>query len=109
MVKYTNEEIIRLLKKFIRKVNKKFKLEQVILFGSRARGDYLINSDVDLILVSKDFENLPFRKRMVEVIGDWDAYLDLEVLCYTPEEFNRKKEEEGIVKYALKEGINFAV
>ncbi len=105
MVKYTNEKIINLLKSFVRKVNRKFKLEQVILFGSRARGDYLNISDVDLILVSKDFENLSFRERIIQIIGYWDAYVDIEVLCYTPEEFNRKKKEIGIVRYAVNEGI----
>ncbi len=105
MVEYTNEKIMQLLKIYIKKLNKKFKLEKVILFGSRARGDYLINSDVDLILVSKDFENLPFRKRMSEVIEYWDENIDLEVLCYTPKEFKKKVRELGIIHYAIKEGV----
>ena len=105
MVKYTNERIMQLLKLYIKRLNKKFKLEKVILFGSRARGDYLINSDIDLIVVSKDFESIPFRKRMSEAIEDWSGEIDIEVLCYTPEEFKRKMKEIGIINIAVKEGI----
>ena len=105
MVEYTYQGIIHLLKAYLQEMNKKFKIEKAILFGSRARGEELHTSDVDLILVSRDFKNLHFRKRMIMALEGWDADLDLEVLCYTPEEFERKKKELGIVRVAVKEGI----
>ena len=105
MDKYTNERVMRLLKQYLKKVNKKFKIKTAILFGSRARNDWLLNSDVDLILVSKDFEDIPFRKRMSEVIEYWDEYIDLEVICYTPEEFNKLSKMITIAKEAKEKGI----
>ncbi len=105
MDKYTNERIMSQLSIFKKKVNKKFNLQQFILFGSRARGDYLLRSDVDILLVSSDFQKLDFRQRMAEVITYWDEMVDLEPLCYTPEEFERKKKQIGIVRQAVKEGI----
>ena len=105
MDKYTNERVKNILNKYLKKINKKFKIEKAILFGSRARNDWLLNSDVDLILVSKDFENIEFRKRMAEVIGEWNEYIDLEVICYTPKEFEILKKRIGIVQQAVKEGI----
>ena len=105
MDKYTNERVNKLLKEYLKKVGKKFKIEKAILFGSRSRDDWLLNSDVDLILVSKDFQNIPFRKRMSEVIEYWDEYIDLEVLCYTPEEFNRLSKIITLVREAKKKGI----
>jgi len=105
MDKYTNERVKKILRTYIKKVNKKFKLEKAILFGSRARGDYLLNSDVDMILVSKDFKKLKFKERMAEVLECWDEYIDIEPLCYTPEEFEKKKKQIGIVNQAIKEGI----
>src|SRR3989338_3642980 len=101
MDQYTNKRVMELLNQYLKKVNKKFKIEQAILFGSRARDDWVLNSDVDLILISKDFKDIPFRKRMSEVIGYWDEYIDLEVICYTPEEFDKLKNQITIVKKAV--------
>jgi predicted nucleotidyltransferase len=36
-----------------------YTLTEVIVFGSRARGDHRPESDVDVLLVSPDFEGLP--------------------------------------------------
>jgi uncharacterized protein len=83
MARYENERAIKKLKLFLKKIKKRFKLENSILFGSRARGDYLLDSDVDLILVSKDFDGIPFRKRMGECLEFWNEEIDLEVICYT--------------------------
>ena len=79
---------------------------QVIAFGSRARGDALSTSDLDLILVSPRFAAVPFLKRPVEMLEALDYPGGLEFLCYTPEEFEEKREEFGIVRVALEEGIS---
>ena len=78
---------------------------RVIVFGSRARGDALSTSDLDLILVSSRFASVPFLERPVQVLESLDYPGGLELLCYTPEEFERKREELGIVCVAVKEGI----
>lgn len=75
----------------------------MILFGSRACGEHLTTSDVDLIVVSPDFAGIPFLKRIREVVALWGS--DLEVLPYTPEEFARKKGQIGIVAGAAAQGI----
>lgn len=104
MDKYTNKEAINKLKTFLQKIKKKFNIDKSILFGSRAREDWLKTSDIDLILVSKDFEKTNFKKRIREVLKYWNENLDLEVICYTPEEFERKKSQIGLVQTASKEG-----
>ncbi len=81
------------------------KLDKVILFGSRARGDFMLYSDVDIILVSKDFEKLKFSDRIAEVIGEWEGNVDIEVICYAPREFENKKKQIGIIREAVKDGI----
>ena len=105
MDRKSNKEIIIELKKFIKLVNKQFKLENAILFGSRAREDHLNSSDVDLILVSNDFKNISFKKRGIEFIDLWNEPIDIQILCYTQEEFNKLKKQLGIVSQAIKEGI----
>ncbi len=100
----TNKNTIKELKKLKEKI-KKFKLDKMILFGSRARNEELEYSDADVIVVSKDFENLKFRERPDEFLDVWTYPIDLEILCYTPIEFEKKKKQIGIVQQAVKEGI----
>lgn len=104
MDKYTNEKVILCLKKLFKNLNKEIKIDKAILFGSRAREDYLYNSDVDLIIVSKNFKGMKFQDRTAIIFSYWDEYIDLEVLCYTPEEFERMKKRIGIVNQGVKEG-----
>lgn len=100
-----DKKTIETVKRFVGKVNKDFKLERAILFGSRAKGDYFLHSDVDLLLVSRDFEGLRFTDRMSRMYDYWSYEYPLEVLCYTPPEFEKKKKQIGIVRHAVKEGI----
>lgn len=98
MGKVTNKVIITELKK----LKKKYNIERMLLFGSRARGDELITSDVDVIAISKQFLNTPFKKRPNKLLDAWKLPIDLELLCYSPEEIERKKKEIGIISAALK-------
>jgi len=91
---------------FLNKVKKKFSIEKAVLFGSRARGDYLEDSDYDVILVSPDFKNIFFTQRIAMLYEYWKFFpINIEPLCYTPEEFERMKKRIGIVQQAIKEGI----
>lgn len=96
----------KVIKDFIRRVRQKYKIERAILFGSRARKDHLKNSDYDVILVSPDFQGVFFSSRISKMYIFWKHYpLEIEPICYTPEEFRQKMKEHGIVRQALKEGI----
>jgi len=91
---------------FLGKVRKKYKIDKAIFFGSRARNDNFKDSDYDVILVSPDFRGIFFTKRIALMYEFWNHYpLDIEPLCYTPEEFEVKKKQIGIVREAVKEGI----
>ena len=103
--KIPNKETIKLLNKHLGYIRRKFAPEKIILFGSRARGDHFTTSDIDLIIVSKKFKKIKFYDRMIQVYGNWNNQIDLESLCYTPEEFEKKKKQIGIVRQAVKEGI----
>lgn len=78
---------------------------QVIAFGSRVRGDALSTSDLDLILVSPWFASVPFLRRPGAILELLDYPGGLELLCYTPQEFEEKRQEFGIVRIAVEEGI----
>lgn len=78
---------------------------QVIAFGSRVRGDALSTSDLDLIVVSPWFASVPFLRRPGAVLELLEYPGGLELLCYTPEEFEEKRQEFGIVRVALEQGV----
>jgi hypothetical protein len=94
-----------LVREFARKVRAAFKVQKIIFFGSRVRGDHLIDSDYDFIIVSDDFKGLPFINRMTLMYEFWDSPLPIEPLCYTREEFHCKSNQISIVSDAVKEGI----
>ncbi|MBI5036563.1 nucleotidyltransferase domain-containing protein [Candidatus Micrarchaeota archaeon] len=89
---------------FLLKLKKNFQVEKAILFGSRARGDHLSESDYDFVIVSKDFSKMDFLDRIKAVIRRCDAFFNADFLCYTPEEFEKKRKQIGIVGEAVREG-----
>lgn len=95
----------RVTTRFMKDVSKKFHVAKAILFGSRARGDSLKNSDYDIILVSPDFEGKHFTERASEVLRTLTFHFPMDLLCYTPKEFDEKKSQIGIVRRAVSEGI----
>ncbi|MDR7414949.1 MAG: nucleotidyltransferase domain-containing protein [Armatimonadota bacterium] len=92
------------LRRFLHRVHERFPLERVLLFGSRARGDELETSDYDLLLVSEAFRALTWRERLRQIMDLWDLEVDLQPLCYTPEEFVRKRQELCVVAEAVESG-----
>lgn len=95
----------RKLSAFKRSVAKRFGLRKMLLFGSRARGDFLEGSDVDVVLVSDGFAGLSFPRRLSAVSELWMHAPSLEALCYTPEEFDRLKTRSFVLRAAVREGI----
>ena len=77
-------------RRFISELEKRgFKVTEAYLFGSWARGDWLVDSDVDVVIISPEFRDMPWLKRL-ELLAKVEASLDLplsiDALPYTPEE-----------------------
>ncbi len=98
-------EVLAQVTRFLQAVGERYRLQKAILFGSRARGDHFQHSDIDLLLVSGDFAGIPFPDRPSQLYVYWEGELPLEMLCYTPEEFERKRQMIGLVRDAVREGI----
>lgn len=97
------------ISRFLKKVKKRFNPEKIILFGSRARGDWLQESDFDLIIVSEKFKNYDFHRRIAEVLKLQDEAVGIDVICLTPAEFKEKSRQICIVREAVKEGVEIEV
>jgi predicted nucleotidyltransferase len=84
-------------------------VKQIILFGSRARGDYKKSSDWDLlVIVNKDLDRKEkmeishlIRRRLAEL------YIPCDVLIKSEREVEERKNVIGsVIKSALKEGVS---
>jgi len=89
---------------FLHEIIDRFDIDQIILFGSFARGDFHENSDVDLIIVG-DFEE-DFFSRIGKILEIAPLDLDIEPFVYTRKEFDKMKQNESpFILKALSEGI----
>lgn len=88
----------------VNRIVERFQPEQIILFGSHARGDARPNSDVDLLVVmpvrgSKREAQLRIRRAL------HDIPVPKDVIVTTPEEFERRRSVVGTIERpAAREG-----
>jgi predicted nucleotidyltransferase len=104
-VTFTNrEQILKALEDLIQQWTQRHpELEQVILFGSFARGDYFPGSDVDMLLILEKSDQ-PFLSRMVKFLPA-HFLIDIDIFPYARDEFERIiKEPHSLVGQALSEG-----
>jgi hypothetical protein len=76
-------------------------IRTAFLFGSRATGDWLEESDWDVVIVSPEFAGIPFPERATMLLRELPLRR-VELLCYTEEEFDQRATEIGIVAEAVK-------
>lgn len=83
-------------------------VKQIILFGSRARGDYSTNSDFDFLLITEKTYSFKEKMRIASAIRKAlaEMYISADIIINSEEEVEIKKDRIGCVtRYALKEGI----
>jgi len=89
----------------VKKLGKDYNIDRIILFGSMAVGKPNKDSDIDLVIVSKDFEGMNRIQRGASMYNYWPWLIPVDFLCYTPEEFESLKSRVSIVKEAVDSGI----
>jgi predicted nucleotidyltransferase len=93
-----------LIRRMVKRIVQEFDPEQVILFGSQARGDAGPDSDVDLLVVM-DVKGSRSEKR-VEIRGALREFLvPKDILVTTPKDFAWRKDVVGTIEWpAFREG-----
>ncbi len=83
-----DHEALRVCIEFAERVRRELKIrvEKVVLFGSRARDDWVDDSDVDVMIISRDWSGIPFSRRLELLYRMWDYRYDATILAYTPDE-----------------------
>jgi predicted nucleotidyltransferase len=78
---------------------------KVYLVGSRARGDWLEDSDIDLLVVSKGFRGLDIGQRYALIRKHTPTGLSLDALTYTPDEFRAARKRSSILEDMLEDAL----
>ncbi|MFC2146659.1 nucleotidyltransferase domain-containing protein [Acidobacteriota bacterium] len=85
-----------------------FKPETVIIFGSRVTGTAHEGSDIDVLIISNFFKDIPFIKRMPMVLKRARFEKHVDYICYTPTEFENIKDKSSVIMEALENGRKVA-
>ncbi|MFH0947651.1 MAG: nucleotidyltransferase domain-containing protein [Elusimicrobiota bacterium] len=101
--------ILKFKKNALPSIMKEFEPNKVIMFGSRVNGTAKRNSDLDIILVSDYFVNIPFLKRMSIALKKIAFPKHIDYLCYTPKEYKKIKNESSIIMDALKNSMEIVI
>jgi len=99
-----DKALLKRLGDFLGRVDAVIGVDRAFLFGSTAKGNRLVESDVDLIVVSKSFAGVPVPERLGLLQKEWDYPEELQALAYTPEEFNEISK-----RLTMKEILAYAV
>ena len=102
------EKLGRVLKKALKMLTSSFKVDLVILHGSYAKGTYIEGlSDVDLLVVSDDFDGIPVGERfslLAELLSGMEK--PVEAVAYTRREFlEQMRNFNPLVLDALEYGV----
>jgi hypothetical protein len=104
----------RELELYVARVNDRWPVQRALLGGARVadaqgagpqreRGpEYVV------VLVSEHFDGVPWLERVYVAGTLWDAYemgAPADVHCYTPPEFERKRETLPVVRWAVEHGV----
>jgi predicted nucleotidyltransferase len=95
----------RELVRFLKRLKRELGVVEVYIFGSRAYGNPLLESDLDMIVVSEEFGKRSFIENMELLSRMWDGSFTVEMFPYTPEQLRRYAERKTVVSEALRKGI----
>ena len=100
--KAINTEIINSIEKFIKEIKKKYNVEAIILFGSYAKGTESEDSDIDIAIVSADFDDIyDCMAILMGMTWDIDARIEPHPI--------KKKDFDEVSDYFVKEIIDTGI
>ncbi len=102
------EWVLEAVSKLLSLLSSRVRIEAAYLFGSYAKGTWVKTSDIDLIVVSRDFEGKPYLERL-DMINEiqWRARIRpfIEAIPLTPEELEEKLKTSVVLRDASKHWI----
>ena len=100
----TESVVQKKIEEMVRRIVERFHPDQIVLFGSYARGQAGPDSDVDLLVVMQVHGSK--REAQLQVrLAIHDIHLPKDVIVVTPDQFERQRDIPGtIVRPAFLEG-----
>lgn len=100
-----NEEILNSINEFIKEIKKHYNITAIILFGSYAKGTENEDSDIDIAIISDDFEDI--YECMANLMGmTWDIDARIEPHPIKKKDF--EEESDYFIKEVINTGIKVA-
>ncbi|MEM1810644.1 MAG: nucleotidyltransferase domain-containing protein [Thermofilaceae archaeon] len=81
----TRREVLEALERLARELG-----ATVYLFGSYARGDHTLESDVDVVVVCERFEGMEYAERVALVRLKLPREFGFDIVALTPREFSER-------------------
>ena len=100
------DQLRQRIEKYVTAVRREYRVEKAILFGSYAKGTQRDDSDIDLLILSPDFQGLPVLER-IQKLGwiAWQAKTSyVQPIGYTSEEYENA-DEFGIIGEVRDTGV----
>lgn len=97
------------LRRFALRLQQEIGAQRVLLFGSRARGTGRADSDHDIIIVSPAFDTVEAWARgrgLRRLFREEGGSGGIDIICLTPEEFERARQRVSLVAAVLPEAID---
>jgi uncharacterized protein len=104
----------RELERYVARVNDRWPVQRALLGGARVADSLGAGPQRErgpeyvVVLVSENFDGVPWLERVYVAGTLWDAYEmggRADVHCYTPPEFERKLEQLPAVRWAAEHGV----
>lgn len=100
-------------KRIVSKITEKFKVKNIILFGSYAQGNAGKDSDIDILVLLNEngitqtyMEKIKKRMAVSNLISDVEQKIPVDLLVYTIEEWQKLTEiNNSFIRRINKEGI----
>lgn len=100
-----DNRIMEIIEMYVKKIGKYYKIDAIILFGSYAKGTHNENSDIDIAIISSDFEDI--IEDGAKLIGlTWKIDTRIEPHPIKLEDFNEKSTP--FVQEVISTGIKVA-
>lgn len=100
-----NKEILNSINEFIKEIKKHYNITTIILFGSYAKGTENEDSDIDIAVISDDFEDI--YECMANLMGmTWDIDVRIEPHPIKKKDFD--EESDYFIKEVINTGIKVA-
>ena len=93
--------IERFTKEALPVIIKELKPSRILFFGSRVTGNATEDSDIDVIIISDYFKEIPFVIRMEKILKLTRFPKHVDYFCYTPEEFMNVKVSSTVIENVL--------